>query len=315
MNLSQCVTCELEASLASFGGCQYGCAATHDFDAVQRQCVLNDSYCLAKNHSSNQCLECSLGSYLDQSKKRCVACFPTCSTCNQSNSTDQCITCAPGYQLNSIVYPSWVNPSNNQNETAQFAGQCTARCPTGEYLNESTGNCSAENIDKATNCRTFSNQSDSCTSCLGDYLLENGQCGRRVCAKGEYWNLNSSACKNCDKNCSACAGDASSCTACADGFELAAGVCESLQCHADCGSLGCFGPLPSQCRDAAAGFFLNFSNLPERYRPNCPAGAYLNKSGECLACDPSCARCTGPGAAENCCLSAREREPRLHSRH
>ncbi|CAH6883331.1 Fras1 [Phodopus roborovskii] len=160
-------------------------------------------------------------------------------------------------------------------------------------------------------CLTCSHSPDHCDLCRDSTkLLQNGRCVHS-CGLGFYQA--GGLCLVCHESCAVCWGPTEKhCVACRDPLQvLRDGSCEStcgngfynkqgtcIACHASCHT--CVGPEPShctECKKPEAGLQVeqhSGASVPYgKCVPQCGTHFYLESTGRCEACDPSCLECAG----------------------
>ncbi|EAS02777.2 surface protein (macronuclear) [Tetrahymena thermophila SB210] len=230
----------------------------------QNQC----EQCISLNDGSTQCTSCPSSSYLLNGK--CVSqseCesgkirfadnnFNVCSTCNPI-----CQTCNGGQVNNCLT------------------------CYIGYYYDKLVQTCQV--------CPFSCSQctdSTHCQKCKTNYYLDQtnpnvSQCVL-ICPNGYFGDSNGNCTKCSTQNCQQC-NNQNRCLVCNSSYYLSNNSC--TQCDQSC----------FQCQGAANGSIKNCTQCypgKKLYQTNCidqcPAQTYLNSSGQCLSCDPSCLVCT-----------------------
>ncbi|KCV69789.1 TKL protein kinase [Fonticula alba] len=320
-----CLACEPGAPLLVAGRCYAACPpGTFRSGSACLPCHGTCAEC-ADGPGLDQCTACPAGRALVQATGRCaaqcpagwfasearvcVACHPTCQTCEQAAA---CLTCRPGDLL-------------------QPDGACRGACPVGWFACHASAMCTrcpggcVECEPVGATCTA------ACTACEEGRHWSGGECVTR-CPAGQFAPGDSPACAPCQGPCKTCVGQGTFCTSChsglleyesgrcvsaceASGFAPAAGVCLAClpgcdRCTAGPGQPGCAtrpdGTLdcPSivGCSRCVVGQFLADGAV---CLAECPAGYFGNwdpehgPSGSCLACHQQCATCSGPGP-EHC---------------
>lgn len=228
-----------------------------------------------KQYSDSGCSLCSSGFYMSEGK--CVLISPLCSTAN--NVTGRCLSCYPGYELN----------SNGQCAVAARAGNCARTennvcisCVSGSYLRQ--GIC----YQVSPLCGTFDPMSGFCLSCYQGYQLSGVNC---------VVSMNTSNCKTSQNG---------GCVECFQGFNLLS----NRNCVAANPLCRTSNPATGACSSCYQGYTLINDNcsLPTNSDPNCiqKAGVfcltctngYYILSGSCTRVTKSCA--TYEMATGNC---------------
>lgn len=86
------------------------------------------------------------------------------------------------------------------------------KCTDGEYYDMTDKKC---NPGTGVNCKTFGNSPTDCTSCNGNFILENSKCEKQVCIKDSYWRDQNTKSSQCTAARTTCFGIATNCTSCA----------------------------------------------------------------------------------------------------
>lgn len=266
-------------------------------------CVSCKSNCLNCENSTT-CSECSLGYYLQENQ--CWACSEHCSQCHET----ACLTCFPGYGLNSNGQCISCNVANCL--TCSDNNVCS-ECISGFTFNSTTKTCGCSpselwnsTLNKCIPCNQLYSNCDSCNS---------AQC--LTCNSGFYQSSITNQCVACnqDPKCAMC--NTTKCLSCVSGYYLLANnTCAS--CYIDCSN--CTGPQSNQCLSCVNGFFLlegenqcATSNCPNSLCQACVRQTdgslgcvecidhyFMNTDlGICDFCDPSCLTCSNKGAT-NC---------------
>nr|CAI9707391.1 unnamed protein product [Rangifer tarandus platyrhynchus] len=230
-----------------------------------------------------QCVStCGIGFYQD--RHSCAACHESCAAC-WGPTEKHCLACR--------------DPLHVLRE-----GGCESSCGDGFYNKQ--GICSA--CDQS--CESCGPSSPRCLTCVEKTVLHDGKCISEC--PGGYYADATGRCKVCHNSCASCSGPtASHCTTCVhpqalrqghclpncgEGFYPDHGVCKA--CHSSC--LTCVGPAHShctQCRKPEDGLQfqpMSGANITsgECLSP-CRAQFYLENTGLCEACHPSCLGCAG----------------------
>nr|XP_044999993.1 extracellular matrix organizing protein FRAS1 isoform X3 [Jaculus jaculus] len=149
-------------------------------------------------------------------------------------------------------------------KTVLYDGKCISECPSGYYA-DATGRCKVCHLS----CASCTGPSSShCTACIHPQVLSQGHC---LPSCGESFYPDRGVCKACHVSCHTCVGpDPSHCTGCR---MPEAGLQVERPSRADVPS----GQCVSQCR----------------------AHFYLESTGQCEDCHPSCLMCAGK-SSHNC---------------
>ncbi|TFK28573.1 hypothetical protein FA15DRAFT_43794 [Coprinopsis marcescibilis] len=188
----------------------------------------------------------------------CKRCSPGCDRCEDN--TGACTTCRPGFSA-SI-------DANSPNSCDPPTPARPDGIPCG--LNSFFDGNECRLCDSA--CGQCSGPtSNDCTVCNGNLFMQNGRCvsanSDGVCSgSNEFADNNSRQCESCGAKCMRCRFDQ---------FEASS------------------VPQDVKCTECIAGFFVHNGQCVE----TCPTGT-LAASGNCVACDSSCASCAG--AADFC---------------
>ncbi|XP_010019626.1 PREDICTED: extracellular matrix protein FRAS1-like, partial [Nestor notabilis] len=292
-----------------------------------------------KQLQNGRCVEiCELGFYQDGGA--CLVCNESCSTCTNGFECSscqapllmrnrQCVTsCGKGYfqdqRLCTACHEScsscWGAAENNclackDPSHMVKAGLCVASCGRGFYTKG--GICSA--CDQS--CETCYSDQPRCLTCASDKFLHDGKCISE-CPAG-YFPSSHGRCRACHDSCSTCEGSlATHCTSCSfplvlrwgqclqscgEGFYQDHHVCKG--CHPSCRT--CVGPGASHCQECRAP-----GDVLQPHQPmvgalhglclsHCQAQFYMDNTGVCRECHPSCAACVG-NTSQDCtaCLSS-----------
>ncbi|EAR87302.2 transmembrane protein, putative (macronuclear) [Tetrahymena thermophila SB210] len=241
---------------------------------------------------NNDC-QCNQGYFQSKQNLICLACKPSCLTCNNQS---QCTAC-------------FENATLKQN-------QCI--CNEGYFMNDSY-QCQKCNLP----CKTCVFSQNYCTSCI-DLLqiLPNCQCPPKM-----YFDPTPSAlsCKVCDTQCQTCQynpakASKNQCTSCLPGFinppfcqqecsdvqvyDYTQNQCIPLQCDNKCLTCSKHSSNCQQCKGdrknppyCQCDRFL-FEDGVSTNCIKCPEGQFLdindNSNKGCQPCHYSCKRCTGP---------------------
>uniref|UniRef100_A0A8C5KIY7 Fraser extracellular matrix complex subunit 1 n=1 Tax=Jaculus jaculus TaxID=51337 RepID=A0A8C5KIY7_JACJA len=237
---------------------------------------------------------CGLGFY--QAGRLCLACQPQCSTCTSGL---ECSSCQPPLLMQH--------------------GHCVSTCGDGFYQDHRT--CAGSRARDSSSacdqsCKSCGPGSPRCLTCSEKTVLYDGKCISE-CPSGYYADA-TGRCKVCHLSCASCTGPSSShCTACihpqvlsqghclpscGESFYPDRGVCKA--CHVSCHT--CVGPDPSHCtgcRMPEAGLQVerpSRADVPSgQCVSQCRAHFYLESTGQCEDCHPSCLMCAGK-SSHNC---------------
>lgn len=144
---------------------------------------------------------------------------------------------------------------------------CWSVCPGGYYSNDTACACQICPVNlNCGNC-TYNNASSAvlCTSCAYGYFLQTSTSTcQSQCNSSQFANLGNNSCLGCDSSC-----------------------------------LTCSGPGPSLCATCSSPL-LFLSNVTGGYcLSSCPTSGYYQSGGvSCLACDSSCAYCSGSSTSQ-----------------
>ncbi|EAR87301.2 hypothetical protein TTHERM_00056150 (macronuclear) [Tetrahymena thermophila SB210] len=258
--------------------------------------IHNIELCSSCQNQQNRVIDngrcvCKKGYYEQSSSPICIACLPTCKSCQD---TIGCLDC---FENASLLY-----------------NQCV--CNAGYFMNDSF-RCQKCNVM----CKTCYFTENYCTLCIDkNQILPNCSC-----PNGMFFDPVSSSCKNCNSNCYTCsynkqASGQNQCTSCAAGF-INSPICQ-IQCTAyeifdyermECVPLVC----DNKCVSCDGNSFNCLKCKGNRINPptcqcqqnyyddgqstdcvKCPDGQYFgmlndNQKG-CLPCHFSCKHCSGP---------------------
>ncbi|EAR95397.3 transmembrane protein, putative (macronuclear) [Tetrahymena thermophila SB210] len=286
----------------------------------QNQCLntCSPSYYGYNNVCQKQCPN---NMYPDDSTNLCQPCNPICPTCFGSQ-TSQCYSCQDPYYLD--VHTCVLQcPSNKyKNIQNQKCDLCDLSCLT----------CDGGSNQNCTSCSpTLYFGNNQCfSSCLTPYFSSTVTMQCVLQCPGGYWgdvNSPQRLCQPCNPQCDLCYGGTfAQCTRCSANYYLFQNTCDSCpinyfpntdtrkcdKCFQTCQS--CNGPSSSNCLSCNTGYFYLpdtqtcYSVCPIPYfshftQPNCLVSCPNNyikplygdpKTRECLICDISCQKCTGP---------------------
>ncbi|XP_057287145.1 extracellular matrix organizing protein FRAS1 [Pezoporus wallicus] len=292
-----------------------------------------------KKLQNGRCVEiCELGFYQDGGA--CLACSETCSACTNGFECSscqasllmknrQCVTsCGKGYFQDHLLCTAchescsscWGAAENNClacKDPSQMlkAGVCVVSCGQGFYTKG--GICSA--CDQS--CETCYSDQPRCLTCASNKFLHDGKCISE-CPAG-YFPSSNGRCRACHDTCSTCEGPlATQCTSCSfplvlqwgqclqgcgEGFYQDHDVCKG--CHPSCRT--CIGPGGSHCQQCRAPDDVLQPHqriegaLHGLCLSHCQAQFYMDSTGVCKECHPSCASCVG-NTSQDCtaCLSS-----------
>ncbi|KAL4508013.1 hypothetical protein ABPG72_021386 [Tetrahymena utriculariae] len=227
--------------------------------------------------------------FIDQVRKQCMKCHPSCKTCN-GDLSQECLSCPDGFYLD-----------------GNDIGGCVSTCSQGYYKNTLNKKCMRCNIN-CIYCKD--DQPDYCTECKIKLMWQDGICYSN-CPDG-YWNdTPNKMCRKCDSKCKTCLGSSTFCTSCdgdyyyfekqndclkdkcPDGMykfkDTSKGLNFCPKCHMNC--LTCNGGNLDNCLscDPAVGFL----------KGSICAACNLNQYGDtqdqtCKPCHSNCKTCEGP---------------------
>ncbi|XP_030875381.1 extracellular matrix protein FRAS1, partial [Leptonychotes weddellii] len=167
---------------------------------------------------------------------------------------------------------------------AQRHGECCEECVSP------VGSCSHNGIVRYQDEMWKSSACEFCVCDHGQVICQTGECAKVECAQGEELiHLDGKCCPECiSKN----------------GYCVDEENAEFVTCHSSC--LTCVGPEPShcaQCKKPDEGLQveqLSGVNITSgKCLSQCRAHFYLENTGLCEACHPSCFRCAGK-SPQNC---------------
>ncbi|XP_032772670.1 extracellular matrix protein FRAS1 [Rattus rattus] len=276
---------------------------------------------------------CGLGFY--QAGSLCLACQPQCSTCTSGLECSSCLppllmqqgqcvsACGDGFYQDhhscAVCHESCAGcwgPTEKHCVACRDPllvlrdGSCENTCGDGFYNRQ--GTCVA--CDQS--CKSCGPSSPRCLTCAEKTVLHDGTCISE-CPHGYYADT-TGRCKVCHVSCASCSGPAAAhCTACVHpqvlrqghclpscggGFYPDHGTCGA--CHGSCHT--CVGPEPNhctQCKKPEAGLQVeqhSGENVPYgKCVSQCGTHFYLESTGLCEACHPSCLLCEGK-SPRNC---------------
>ncbi|EAR95398.3 hypothetical protein TTHERM_00077020 (macronuclear) [Tetrahymena thermophila SB210] len=246
-----------------------------------------------KTICQDKCLDESY--FIDQVRKECMKCHPSCKTC-VGDLSQECLSCPDGFYLD-----------GNDIGGGVFVGGCVSKCSQGYYKNTLNKKCMRCNIN-CIDCKD--DQPDYCTECKIKLLWKDGTCYQN-CPDG-YWNdTPNKMCRKCDQKCNTCLGSPTFCTSCngdyyylekqndclkdkcPDGMfkykDASKGLNFCQKCHMNC--LTCFAGDIDNCLscDPAVGF------LKGNVCAACNSNQYGDtKDQTCKPCNLNCTTCEGP---------------------
>lgn len=293
----------------------------------------------AINGVSTCTASCSNGYFLNFATQTCVPCSPVCLTCISSN---QCITCASGLYLNSnqtcttscpagtssivsnnqfICSPCPVNcltciySSVSQSLTCTQCssnyylvnGNCSQTCPAGSYPSPTLYSCIDCGIVGCQNCQFTTILTVSCSTCQAGYYIYNGLCVT-TCPNGTILSGTECTpqpiCQNyqwngfCLTNCPVGTYPTST-TSNGSVIALSCSNC-SAYCTSCTSATSCLS-----CLNNAYLYSTMVSNSTQSSCVvTCPAGTYILGSA-CQVCASPCLTCQASSSGVNCisCLS------------
>ena len=296
------------------------CICPSPFGKINNLCLACPANSFVNNAGNCQCVS---GYTLSSTTLSCVtSCFPN----STPNAIGQCI-CNDGYYNQGNQCVQYGNCQNGM----IYNGQ-TCVCPTGQYIDTITGQCTActgfgqavqgntcvcSSTFYPTNagcaaCRANSSYNATLNQCVcySGFSLVNNQCvANPTCPSGAVWNQQASACQ-CTQNgfflvnnvCVACPANSfwtgTTCQ-CQANFVMNGNICISA-----CGNNSFWNGTACACNQ---GFDL-IAGVCSTCRPNSyysPAGqtclcsnGYYGNSQNCYSCDSSCATCWGPATTQ-----------------
>ncbi|KCV68128.1 TKL protein kinase [Fonticula alba] len=205
------------------------------------------------------CVAACPGTHFAAGGALCLPCSPYCGRCSGPG-RDQCTACP----ADRVLVP---------------AGECLGACPAGQYARQQPGHDGPVCQPCSASCWQCSGPGPGqCTACMGDMLLQDGQCVA-ACAGGSFACGPAGRCLPCPAGCATCRHLASRPDGCV------------AQCTSCQGAL-LLSPVGGTCGEA------------------CPPGEFLPRGeaaqgGVCQPCAPACAgcheradrctKCAGPG--------------------
>ena len=292
--------------------CKTTCPSYYYGDPSSKTCKTCMSECLNCT-TGTTCDVCNTTFYRDRpiggGSDQCLHCTSNCSTCS---SASFCLTCPAGY------YQYTVDPST---------AICVSQCPESYY--PSPDFVCRHCLD---GCRVCTN-STKCIDCYPSRLyyytdsLDQDHCEEN-CGTSFYPSENT--CLPCMAGCEVCTGN-STCVSCVSGYvilqvspeenvctnvcptgfylESSSSTCE--KCHVNCA--GCsLGPGMDQCDSCNTSLAYPLEDVGTTCVTDCEEAGYYQSGPLCkstlsssnlLECDPTCAKCLGPGAT-NCSACA-----------
>ncbi|KAL4481705.1 hypothetical protein ABPG74_007794 [Tetrahymena malaccensis] len=259
-------------------------------------CRKCDSSCKECNGgSSNNCLQCNLGTYLSLSK--CLDCPNNCAVCKDSkictqcmdsfyfDKSNNCVQCTGDYVFIRDKFYCDSCDSSCMRCTGKQPTDCT-KCNDKKYFQNSLCiECNSSQgfiqDDKCIPCHK------SCKSCNGAGL---NQC--KSCQEGNYLTI-TNECQNCISNCKNCT-DNSSCKLCYSPYTIHE---VSLQC-VQCQSVSGFYKDVDYCRKCNP-ICKECSGGLNTQCTQCYQETYLSHS-TCLACPSNCLDCLDSQSCNKC---------------
>ncbi|KCV68164.1 serine/threonine protein kinase [Fonticula alba] len=255
----------------------------------------------------------------------CLPCHDTCHTCFGSLPS-QCIEChlaapghLPGVCLASCPAGLHQVPNTRTCDCHQDCDQCEADtslnrfyctdCAVGLALDVSdplADRCLPCH-DSCRACR-FPDDEAACDGCALGFFEHGGLC-LAACPPGTWANGVDRKCSACPDGCTACTGT-DACSACSAGWYHDPDASKCHACPMTCDE--CTSPgVCSLCRPGLV-FLSPNPSVGSLCGSTCAPGEYVGP-GRCMACDGSCALCTGgpavcsvcPGQADTCALCER----------
>ena len=276
--------------VSASSSCDSSCATCSGPLATECLTCPGGTYLFSGN---NSCLACNVDGYSHPDGVNCIQCETSCNTCDGPLATD-CLTCPPSTYL--------------------FSGNSTClACNVDGYSHPNGVNC----IQCEAACKTCSGPlATDCLTCLTGLYFFSGNNTCLACSVDGYSHPNGVDCIQCEASCKTCSGPlATDCLTCPPSTYLFSGnnTCLScniagyshpdgincIQCDASCET--CSGTLATDCLTCPSGTYFFAGNTS---CVACTDPGYEHTDGiSCvaIACDASCATCTGPSATD--CLT------------
>ncbi|KAL4441097.1 hypothetical protein ABPG74_002047 [Tetrahymena malaccensis] len=259
---------------------------------------------------------------LNQQYKQ-IQCTSNCITCGASG----CLACQASYYLyNNVCVTSC--PSSTYLSNPTTCVDCNSNCKTcnspgtcktNEFQNKANNQCNQCDVS----CLTCNgNLNTNCLSCASPLFLYSNclTCNPPLsfqkstskcistCASGQYLDVNTNKCTQCDSSCLNCIGGSKNqCVDCQSPryYQKSTTSCE-LQCQpsyygnsytamceqCDSSCATCSGPKDNQCLSCKNSLF--YLQASGTCVSNCPSGYFQNSLlNQCQKCDSSCKECSG----------------------
>ncbi|XP_072051183.1 proprotein convertase subtilisin/kexin type 6-like [Amphiura filiformis] len=300
--------------------CHTTCESCHGPD--ETDCISCD---IDLVHKGNRCVDdeqCGDGFYIStdihggEVSRECIACHPTCKTCD-GFAFDDCLSCMVDSYLNfGVCEPDCRDGTYRdvdddkchacpdgcklciteliciacEDDRVLNDGSCDEGCSSGSY--DSEGECFQ--------CHSLCEECNDggltdCTECKQDegkrYLLE-GAC-LPFCPEGYFMDDDSYTCMECDETCRRC--NAKECIECIDQNvtpDPLNWVCGEDEHGVPCGNTceTCMSDAPDQCFSCKSNYYMfNYD-----CKDTCPPGYFGDDTRQsCRLCHPMCKECTG----------------------
>ncbi|KAL4470382.1 hypothetical protein ABPG74_011993 [Tetrahymena malaccensis] len=297
--------------------CTQNCPITSYQDPTSGSCKACDSSCYSCSSSlATNCTSCKSPNILTVNLLQNFYCAPSCNLANGyfmsyrnltiNNTLQQVPTCEQCSSSCSLCQDSPSKCIQCITSQSLYQSTCINSCPVGYYKQMSTDGKSSVCQQCYSTCKTCSNPSQICTSCIDEYYQ--GQDGK--CYPCEFPCQN---CKNSATNCISCFDtmyfipSTNSCVYTCDfsnGYytQINTNIC--LKCDSSC--LTCQN-YPTQCIVCAYGLLLQNYPDPKQNKcvPSCSIGWYKDQktNSNCLQCDASCQTCSDQFTCTTCPVS------------
>ncbi|EAR92603.2 transmembrane protein, putative (macronuclear) [Tetrahymena thermophila SB210] len=292
-----------------------------------KQCVYNSKY---------SCLECEDGYELvfGQCKKintqdsskicengqsfidgSCQQCFQGCLTCSSPNNSNRCDSCISSYKLDYFGYSCKKCRGGEYSVQRDVCQQCNQlcdkefscygpsafqcqKCQAGYFKDLQTNKCLACDLSQ---CKECSESPTQCTDCPEDKVLYEKKCLDK-CPSGWYPD-EKRVCRQCNQDlCQECSNSPTQCTECKKDQVLF-----EEKCYKDC-KPGYFADIQNVCRKCDMNKCeecIQYDTKCTKCKGNlylvnhscedsCPdKGYYFDKNNKCLPCHEDCEKCSG----------------------
>jgi proprotein convertase subtilisin/kexin type 5 len=254
--------------------------------------AFQDPNCQKFDEAKANCLQCSARFFLQAGK--CQQVNPLCKT-NDNNG--QCLSCYPGYVLNTGNCTVGASSNSDVNCAKIVNGSCQ-QCSQGYYLSNSR-NC----VQSNPLCKTSSSLSGACLSCYSGYTLVTGECvvGNSLSGNGDpnckttapsgqctacydsFYLSPQATCLRLDPLCKTYSADQRQCASCYNGYSLYQGQClVASQVPSTNSDPYCIATQGVYCITCANGYFLSGNGSCQQLNPLCKKSDM--STGYCTDC-------------------------------